>query len=137
MEETTSQTSETESNDTIIIPQLTEQQILNCMFSEWYKNFSKVTFKSEIIPLPEDFVQYLLEDGIFVNETDWVKRPKEEDRYDIGEDDWSDNDDDDMQKEPQKPISFPIIEEQIKNAIDKLDGSVFPKLNWSSPKVNE
>ena len=31
--------------------------------------------------------------------------------------------------------SFPQFEAQIRRAINALGGSVFPKLNWSSPKV--
>ena len=37
---------------------------------------------------------------------------------------------DDGQEAPQ----FPELEEQVQQAIDHLGGSVFPKLNWSSPK---
>jgi hypothetical protein len=61
------------------------------MFSKWYPVFESVTFKSRIIQLPDDFVNYLHEDGIVVTEDNWIKRPKE-DRFDEGEDPWSDED---------------------------------------------
>lgn len=35
-----------------------------CMFQKWYPTFRQVTFKSEIIPLPESFIKYLGEDGV-------------------------------------------------------------------------
>ena len=31
--------------------------------------------------------------------------------------------------------SFPDLEQQIWNTIDEFDGAVFPKFNWSSPRV--
>lgn len=36
----------------------------HCMFQNWYPNFRHVSFKSEIIPLPEEFAKYLGEDGV-------------------------------------------------------------------------
>ncbi len=42
---------------------LLEEHVLNCMFSSWYPNFKQHTFSTEIIPLAEEFVQYLQEDG--------------------------------------------------------------------------
>ncbi|PKK75524.1 D123-domain-containing protein [Rhizophagus irregularis] len=81
-------------------PPLTEQHILNCTFSSWYNNFRRVSIKSKIIkPLPEEFVEYLHADGVFLPEQ-----------------------------------NFPDLEQQIWDIIDEFDGSVFPKLNWSSPR---
>ena len=39
---------------------------------------------------------------------------------------------------PKAPTSktFPDLEMKIKHAIEELEGDVFPKLNWSAPKVN-
>ncbi len=61
------------------------------MFGNWYPTFRKVTFKSELVVLPEDFIEYLNEDNVYVSARDWVKRPK--DRFDEYEPDWSDQED--------------------------------------------
>lgn len=34
------------------------------MFQNWYPTFRQVTFKSDIIPLPDSFVKYLSDDGV-------------------------------------------------------------------------
>ena len=47
-------------------PCLRESDVLSCQFQEWYPQFRHVSLASEIIPLPEDFVEYLLEDGVFL-----------------------------------------------------------------------
>lgn len=39
-------------------------EILACSFSEWYPHFKKVTFPSRIIPLSQEFVDYLLADNL-------------------------------------------------------------------------
>lgn len=39
-------------------------EILACSFSEWYPLFKKVTFPSKIIPLTQEFVDYLLADNL-------------------------------------------------------------------------
>jgi len=109
--------------------QLTQKQVLNCMFQNWYPLFKRLTFTSQIITLPEDFVSFLQEDNIFVEEKDWIKRQKEEDRYDVGEEAWQDE-----TEELTSRRKFPELEQKIKEAIEDLGGEVFPKLNWSSPK---
>lgn len=43
-------------------------QILACQFSAWYPNFSDVAFRSKIIPLPSSFLEFLLQDGVFLPE---------------------------------------------------------------------
>jgi hypothetical protein len=39
-------------------------EILACSFSHWYPLFKKVTFPSKIIPLSQEFVDYLLADNL-------------------------------------------------------------------------
>lgn len=41
-------------------------EVLACSFTEWYPVLKKVTFRSEIIPLPQDFVNYLLADNVYL-----------------------------------------------------------------------
>jgi len=44
----------------------TISQIDNCDFSKWYPKYKKVSLKSRIIPLEEEFINYLNEDGIYL-----------------------------------------------------------------------
>lgn len=112
------------------------QQILNCSFPTWYPNFKKHTWRSIVIPLSEEFVEYLKADGVVLPdgslETTHATHGDGDDR---GDDDantekveW-----DEAEAASEAP-SFPHLDAQIKEAINKLGGSVFPKLNWSCPK---
>ena len=44
----------------------TAQQMLNCSIDHWYSTFQTVSFRSQIVPLPADFVNYLVEDGVYL-----------------------------------------------------------------------
>jgi hypothetical protein len=48
------------------VPRLLAQQVDNCRFSSWYPNFQAITIPSKVIPLPEDVVEYLFADQIFL-----------------------------------------------------------------------
>ena len=41
-------------------------EVLACSFPKWYSVFKKVTFPSKIIPLPEEFLSYLLADNFIL-----------------------------------------------------------------------
>lgn len=43
------------------------EEVLACQFKEWYPTFAKQTFRSEIIQLPEEFISFLLRDGVFLH----------------------------------------------------------------------
>merc|ERR1712183_626354 len=102
------------------------QQLVNCTFSEWYHNFKDMTFKSEIIPLPSIFIQYLSSDGIVLPDEENVKYSNTLHSYS------DDSDDDSWDSEPTSRASmFPELKEQVDSAIERLGGYVFPKLNWS------
>ncbi|CAG8657519.1 20080_t:CDS:2 [Gigaspora rosea] len=126
--------SNSNTSNTLPFPPLTEQHILNCAFSSWYNTFRRVTLKSKIIkPLPEEFIEYLHADGVFLPDQNYLERnhiefsDDEEEYTGIGTDLISEDD------EQQLP-SFPDLEQQIWQAIEEFDGAVFPKLNWSSPR---
>ncbi|CAG8528509.1 4408_t:CDS:2 [Cetraspora pellucida] len=121
-------------NNTLPFPPLTEQHILNCVFSSWYNTFRRVTLKSKIIkPLPEEFIEYLHADGIFLPEQNYLERniiefsDDDEEYTGVGTDLIGEDDD-------QQLPSFPDLEQQIWQTIEEFDGAVFPKLNWSSPR---
>ncbi|BFG26337.1 hypothetical protein CerSpe_126110 [Prunus speciosa] len=115
-----------------------EDEVNRCQIQEWYPKFKSASIKTRIHELPEPFVQYLLDDsGPFLlpvsisNEDAFPNRihnPEEEDDYQISEGS------DDEAEQPPLPPSFPELELQVKESIESLGGSVFPKLNWSAPK---
>ncbi|ORY06330.1 D123-domain-containing protein [Basidiobolus meristosporus CBS 931.73] len=124
---------------TLEFPELTKEQIIRCSFSSWYPKFIRHTLKTRVIkPLPEGFVKYLLSDGaLYIPGGGDIT-------YLDGEDPLSDYSDEEADQEEdsknddcsvlENDISFPLLEERIRCIIDYLDGAVFPKLNWSSPK---
>jgi len=108
-----------------------QQRMEQCMFHNWHPQFRKVTFKSEIIPLSEEFIKYLGEDGIYMPESAFPKFKKDE-TYEGGDTNW-DEENGDTEEAANLP-NFHELEEKIKQVIKKFQGAVFPKLNWSSPK---
>lgn len=46
----------------------TADQVLQCSFERWYNKFESVSFRSRIVQLPPDFVDYLVQDGVYLPE---------------------------------------------------------------------
>lgn len=44
------------------------QQVLNCSFDHWHQKFKAVSFRSQSVSLPKQFVEYLVEDGVYLSE---------------------------------------------------------------------
>uniref|UniRef100_A0A3P9K6K6 Translation initiation factor eIF2 assembly protein n=1 Tax=Oryzias latipes TaxID=8090 RepID=A0A3P9K6K6_ORYLA len=86
-----------------------KEQVVNCQFSAWYPIFKKHTIKSLILPLPQNVIDYLLDDGTLV---------------------WSDDETTTTVTAPE----FPEFTSKVLEAINSLGGRVFPKLNWSAPR---
>ena len=42
--------------------------ILSCQISSWYPLFGHLSFKSTVLDLPQDFVAFLVQDGVFFPE---------------------------------------------------------------------
>ncbi|XAR72523.1 hypothetical protein NMG60_11019192 [Bertholletia excelsa] len=115
-----------------------QEEVNKCQIQEWYPKFKSVSIRTVIHELPESFVQYLLDDSgpfllpLSILEEDAfpnrVHKPEEEEDYVISEGSGDDS------EEPSSAPAFPELELQIKDSIQSLDGSVFPKLNWSAPK---
>ena len=95
------------------------KEVLWCSVGNWYSMFKKVTFKSVILPIPNDVLEYLRSDGHLI-------LPKE-----CGNDDTDSEDEDENESEPP---SFPVFNSLIEEALGKLGGAVFVKLNWSAPR---
>mmetsp|Transcript_9147 Transcript_9147/g.20675 ORF Transcript_9147/g.20675 Transcript_9147/m.20675 type:complete len:472 (+) Transcript_9147:149-1564(+) len=154
-------------DDSPLLPKPTSLEVQACQFSSWYSTFrnidtttiqnnttnkktrKNVTIESIIIrPLPSEFIEYLLSDGVRLPECatkvsscmndgttvdgddGWDRSSEEED--DDGEDE------DDSSSEELKTFSFPTLTDQIQSALTTLGGDrnagCMPKLNWSSPK---
>jgi len=102
--------------------------VLACSFHRWYGAFQDVTFPSVVIPLPEDFVRYLLSDGI--------RLPPQLDDAGSDSSGWGDGGSD-SGGEAAGALDQPCFQDVIDaagRAIADLGGAVLPKLNWSAPK---
>jgi len=97
-------------------------------FSSWYPHFEDITFESVLIDLDKKFIDFLLEDGIMLPKC----CQEESSTLQTDDSDWSDQDEDN-QEDAIRP-DFPEMHSQVKEAISRLGGAVFVKLNWSSPK---
>ncbi|KAM8974818.1 translation initiation factor eIF2 assembly protein [Pelodytes ibericus] len=109
-----------------------KEQVLNCKFSEWYPKFKKFTIRSIIIPLPENVKDYLLDDGtLVVSGRDESPTCSQTDLNSNDEEvQWSDDENTTTLTAPE----FPEFSIKVQEGINSLGGSVFPKLNWSSPR---
>ena len=87
----------------------TKSHVLSCQFKYWYPLFSKFTIKSIVLDVPKDFIDFLYEDGIIIP--------------DLKEADSTTN----------VNINLKSFICEINSAIQKLNGAVFPKLNFSAP----
>jgi hypothetical protein len=47
---------------------ISKRDIDSCAFEAWYDRFKHVTFKSKIVELDQDFVDYLNAEGIYLPE---------------------------------------------------------------------
>lgn len=113
-----------------IVGDVKRDEVLACAFDRWYEDFRDVTFRSRVIPLPEEFVQYLMSDGIHM--------PGGTGRNETASDDdseWGDGGSESGgSQNGTQETSFPDVEDAVCRAIADLDGAVLPKLSWSAPK---
>ncbi|TRM62867.1 D123-domain-containing protein [Schizophyllum amplum] len=116
-----------------MFPPQSPSYILQFQFSSWYPKFSTVSVKSTIIkPLPEDFADYLNEDSVFLPEGS-EDIPASSSLSDMDDEEGEDSDSDSDDK-PRRTYTFPDLDSQIRDCIQRYDGAVFPKLNFSSPR---
>ncbi|KAK9475013.1 D123-domain-containing protein, partial [Dipodascopsis tothii] len=106
-------------------PPVTRSAVDNCSFPSWYPRYKSITPKARILqPVPVEFVQYLLADGIFLP----ADGPSAS---------WSSDDEDDgasvSAAENDPTVAFPELHQAVQDTIVEY-GAVAPKLNWSSPK---
>jgi len=110
--------------------EMREDEVLACAFGAWYPRFRSVTYKSEVISLPEPFVEYLLADGINVGAGGADDSSSDSSGWGEG----GDGEGSEAGSGGVAEIDFPELEERISAAIASLGGGVLPKLNWSAPK---
>uniref|UniRef100_A0A671T332 Translation initiation factor eIF2 assembly protein n=1 Tax=Sinocyclocheilus anshuiensis TaxID=1608454 RepID=A0A671T332_9TELE len=99
-----------------------KEQVVNCQFSVWYPLFKKHTIKSLVLPIPQNVIDYLLDDGTLVVSGSENNSSQTQTNN-------SDSDEEDIQA-PE----FPEFKIRVQEAINVLGGCVFPKLNWSAPR---
>ncbi|RKP07001.1 D123-domain-containing protein, partial [Thamnocephalis sphaerospora] len=108
--------------------------VSDCAFPAWYTRFRRHTIASKVVPLPPDFVDYLLADGIFLptNSTQLsiLRATFEELSTDDEAEDSSDSDDNEDVDAAERQ------QQRVREAIRQLGGEVLPKLNWSAPKAS-
>ncbi|CAL8405357.1 unnamed protein product [Arctogadus glacialis] len=111
-----------------------KEQVVNCQFSVWYPIFKKHTIKSLILPLPQNVIDYLLDDGtLVVSGSDHNTEQRHTNNSDSDEEEdiqWSDDETTATVTAPE----FPEFTSKVLEAINALGGRVFPKLNWSAPR---
>ncbi|KAM5172453.1 translation initiation factor eIF2 assembly protein isoform 1-T1 [Mantella aurantiaca] len=113
-----------------------KEQVVSCQFSEWYPRFKRLSIRSVIIPLPENVKDYFLDDGTLVvsgrEDSVGCSHPDSNSNEDDEEEEvqWSDDENTTTLTAPE----FPEFSIKVQEAINSLGGSVFPKLNWSSPR---
>mmetsp|Transcript_104598 Transcript_104598/g.180268 ORF Transcript_104598/g.180268 Transcript_104598/m.180268 type:complete len:197 (-) Transcript_104598:31-621(-) len=97
----------------------------------WYPIFQRHTFKTVLIDLSSEFMEYLQQDGMVIPASaNTLKRAADED-YGALTDDWDDYADDD---DPEQPCpEFPEIQQQIKDCLRDFE-EILPRSNWSTPK---
>ncbi len=103
-----------------------------------------MSIKSRIIPLPQEFIDYLDEDGIRLadsddeadSDDDWTpSNPHARHHHPTGLED-SEPEDESPPPPPRIPPNrrFPALHQKIGDEIKALGGKVVPKLNWSAPR---
>lgn len=48
---------------------VTTDELIACSISSWLPHFERNTFPTILIPLPDDFIEWLLEDGVMLPES--------------------------------------------------------------------
>jgi hypothetical protein len=112
--------------DVVITPSC--EEIQNTQFSRWYlqEALARKSFKSCLIDLCPSFVSYLGEDGVIIPAS---LQGKDDD----DDEELEGRSDDEVRREEQRKKDFRKLCAAMKDAIGRLDGTVFPKLNWSCP----
>lgn len=90
--------------------------VLACSFSEWYPKLETITFPSKIIPLPNEFIEYLLADNLVLrNDGNFLKHSKETDHSSIDSED--EDDEDQWAKAESETPSLEVLIIHLRNEV--------------------
>uniref|UniRef100_A0A8D8GFX3 Cell division cycle protein 123 homolog n=1 Tax=Culex pipiens TaxID=7175 RepID=A0A8D8GFX3_CULPI len=102
-----------------------------CMLVNWYDQFRKNTIKTQIVPVPDDVLEYLRQDLVILPKECSVLSSSDTSKtkhFNTYNDEFSDDED-----EEELP-AFPEFSKKLSDSIEKLGGSAFLKSDWHSPK---
>lgn len=113
-------------------PPLLKAHVDNCQFSSWHAQYRSLVPKTKVIrPIPREFLDYLLEDGIVLPPEAFPNKFNVDDEMD-SDTKYEDEDEDDKGTDPSE--KFKEFHQQVEQTIQELGGAVMPKLNWSAPR---
>jgi hypothetical protein len=125
----------------IIFSKMLTKEVAWCSIDNWYNLFKKITFKTVILPIPNDVLEYLRSDGSLIlpkecNKPDHQDDPDSDNEVEESNfpDDQDDDDDDSRGANETEQPTFPDFNAQVQAGIERLGGQVFCKLNWSAPR---
>ena len=128
-----------------------KEEIDKCALHTWHDKLRKVTIKTQFLPLPPEFIEYLTSDGLFLPASAAAEEGVSGAVWDSGDEDSDNNsttnsenvppsdnddydDDDDDDGAPREAPSFPEVEAFVTTTVETYGGGgVVPKLNWSAP----
>ncbi|KAI5289671.1 hypothetical protein KEM54_003461 [Ascosphaera aggregata] len=113
-------------------PPVYRSHIIHCSYDNWYPTFRSLTPKARVIPLTDNFLNYLRADGIYLPKE--PRRTTADDDSGIYSDSDSEQSNDNDYEEEDITASWRDIHEKVCDTIEELGGRVTPKLNWSAPK---
>eukprot|EP00116_Pleurobrachia_bachei_P019350 sb/3479612/ len=113
---------------TVTVWMLRRCNIENCMVPVWYQHFPPITFETLFVHLTPDFLTYLQADKVVLPASLLPPQPPKQQSDSEEEEEEDDEEWDEAPTEAQP--NFPDLEELVRQAIDRLGGEVFIKLNW-------
>lgn len=112
-----------------------ESDVLRCQIQEWYPKFRTHSIRTQIVTLPEVFVSFLLEDGLFLPEdSDAMPTRTRITNSQLQAEDYTHWEEEEDDADLPDVASFPELAAEVESKIESLGGAVVPKLNWSAPK---
>lgn len=127
------QESSQSNNNTPEFPPLYKSHVDNCQFTSWHQQYLSLCPKTRVIrPLPTEFVDYLLSDGVVLPPDAFPAKYNIDE--DVNENSETRYEDDEEEGEPDPSLEWKPFHEQVTETIADLGGAVMPKLNWSAPR---
>ncbi|RKP12501.1 D123-domain-containing protein, partial [Piptocephalis cylindrospora] len=108
-----------------------------CSLPSWLSRFRRRTFRSKVLPLPQELLTYLESDSIFLSSSagqddDTTSEGSWTSQGDV-EEEQKEREQEEQEVEETPSENFIQFTREIQQAIDELGGVVFPKLSWSAP----